>query len=130
MLLILLFVGGVLALTSIGRLEDPEFTLKKAMVITTYPGATAQQVEEEVTYRLENAIQELGDIDHVSSISKPGLSQITVDMKTTLRADDMPQIWDELRRKVNDVSRRLPLALGSPWCVMISPTFTASCWPS
>ncbi len=114
MLLILLFVGGVLALTSIGRLEDPEFTLKKAMVITTYPGATAQQVEEEVTYRLENAIQELGDIDHVSSISKPGLSQITVDMKTTLRADDMPQIWDELRRKVNDVSRRLPPGAGQP----------------
>ncbi|WP_411360748.1 efflux RND transporter permease subunit [Pseudidiomarina sp. YC-516-91] len=114
MLLLLLLVGGVLALTNIGRLEDPEFTLKKAMVITTYPGATAQQVEEEVTYRIENAIQELGNVDHISSISKPGLSQITVDMKTTLRAKDMPQIWDELRRKVNDVTRRLPPGAGQP----------------
>ncbi|MFC0445819.1 efflux RND transporter permease subunit [Pseudidiomarina halophila] len=114
LLLILLFVGGVLALTNIGRLEDPEFTLKRAMVITAYPGASAQQVEEEVTYRLENAIQELGNIDHISSISQPGLSQITIDMKTTLRADDMPQIWDELRRKVNDVTRRLPPGAQQP----------------
>ncbi|MDN7124364.1 efflux RND transporter permease subunit [Pseudidiomarina sp. 1APP75-32.1] len=114
LLLVLLLVGGVLALTNIGRLEDPEFTLKKAMVITAYPGASAQQVEEEVTYRLENAIQELGNIDHINSISKPGLSQITVDMKTTLRADDMPQIWDELRRKVNDVTRRLPPGAEQP----------------
>lgn len=114
LLLVILMIGGVLALTNIGRLEDPEFTLKKAMVITAYPGATAQQVEEEVTYRLENAIQELGNIDHISSISQPGLSQVTVDMKTTLRAADMPQIWDELRRKVNDVTRRLPPGAQQP----------------
>ncbi|RUO62510.1 efflux RND transporter permease subunit [Pseudidiomarina insulisalsae] len=114
MLLILLLVGGVLALTNIGRLEDPEFTLKKAMVITAYPGSTAQQVEEEVTYRIENALQELGNIDHISSISKPGLSQITIDMKTTLRAHEMPQIWDELRRKVNDVTRQLPPGVQQP----------------
>ncbi len=114
LLLVLLMVGGVLALTNIGRLEDPEFTLKKAMVITAYPGASAQQVEEEVTYRLENALQELGNIDHISSISQPGLSQITVDMQTTLRADDMPQIWDELRRKINDVTRRLPPGAQQP----------------
>lgn len=114
LLLILLLVGGVIALSSIGRLEDPEFTLKKAMVITAYPGANAQQVEEEVTYRIENAIQELGNIDHISSISKPGLSQITVDMEATLRAKDMPQVWDELRRKVNDVTRQLPPGAQQP----------------
>ena len=108
MLLLILLVGGALALQNIGRLEDPEFTLKQAMVITQYPGATAQQVEEEVTYRLENALQELGNIDHITSVSQPGLSQITVEMHSTLRKHQMPQVWDELRRKINDTRAQLP----------------------
>ena len=96
MFLLLLLVGGIVALTQLGRLEDPEFTIKQAMVITPYSGASAQQVEEEVTYRLENAIQELSYVDNIRSISKPGLSQITVEMKSIYRADDLEQIWDEL----------------------------------
>ncbi len=108
MLLLILLVGGIVSLSQIGRLEDPEFTLKQAIIITQYPGATAQQVEEEVTYRIENAIQELGELDHITSISQPGLSQIIVEMHSTLRKQHMPQIWDELRRKVNDVARKLP----------------------
>jgi multidrug efflux pump subunit AcrB len=114
MFLLLLLVGGIVALTQLGRLEDPEFTIKQAMVITPYSGASARQVEEEVTYRLENAIQELSYVDNIRSISKPGLSQITVEMKSIYRADDLEQIWDELRRKVNDTKRRLPPGTGEP----------------
>lgn len=112
--LLILLVGGVIALQELGRLEDPEFTLKKAMVITTYPGASAQQVEEEVTYPLENAIQELSYVDYITSVSKPGLSQITVEMKSTYRKDDLAQIWDELRRKINDHKAELPPGTGEP----------------
>lgn len=112
--LLILLVGGVIALQQLGRLEDPEFTLKKAMVITAYPGASAQQVEEEVTYPLENAIQELSYVDYITSISKPGLSQITVEMKSTYRKDDLAQIWDELRRKINDHKAELPPGTGEP----------------
>ena len=82
MLFLILLIGGLVALTQLGRLEDPKFTIKQAMVITPYPGASAQQVEEEVTYKLENAIQELSYVDHVKSISKPGLSQITAEITT------------------------------------------------
>lgn len=114
MLLLILFLGGLVALQNIGRLEDPEFTLKQAMVITQYPGATAQQVEEEVTYRLENAIQELSYVDHVTSVSQPGLSQIMIEMHSTLRKHQMPQVWDELRRKVNDARKTLPPGSGEP----------------
>ncbi|OZB07005.1 MAG: MFS transporter [Idiomarina sp. 34-48-12] len=114
MLLLILFLGGLVALQNIGRLEDPEFTLKQAMVITQYPGATAQQVEEEVTYRLENAIQELSYVDHVTSVSQPGLSQIMIEMHSTLRKHQMPQVWDELRRKVNDSRKTLPPGSGEP----------------
>ncbi|WP_417663749.1 efflux RND transporter permease subunit [Pseudidiomarina donghaiensis] len=114
MVLMILLLGGLVALQQIGRLEDPEFTLKQAMVITQYPGATAQQVEEEVTYRLENAIQELSYVDHITSVSKPGLSQIMIEMHSTLRKHQMPQVWDELRRKVNDTRAQLPPGSSEP----------------
>ncbi len=114
LLLLILLVGGFIALDKIGRLEDPEFTLKQAMVVTSYPGATAQQVEEELTYRIENAIQQLPYIDHITSVSTPGLSQVKVDMKTTLREHQMAQVWDEMRRKINDVQRELPPGVGQP----------------
>ena len=114
LLLLILLVGGTFTLLQMGRLEDPEFTLKQAMVITQYPGATSQQVEEEVTYRLENAIQELPYVDFVTSISQPGLSQITVEMHATLRKHQMPQVWDELRRKVNDTRKFLPPGSAEP----------------
>ncbi|RUO42919.1 MFS transporter [Aliidiomarina taiwanensis] len=110
--LLILLIGGILALQQIGRLEDPEFTIKQAMVIVPYPGASAEQVEEEVTVPLENAIQELAYIYHITSISQPGMAQITVEMKDQYRADVLPQIWDELRRKVNDKSRELPPGVG------------------
>lgn len=113
LLLLILLIGGSVALHNLGRLEDPEFTLKQALVMTSYPGASAQQVEEEVTHRLESAIQELEYIRHITSISKPGLSQITVEVKDIYRRKELKQIWDELRRKVNDSQPRLPPGAGS-----------------
>jgi len=110
---ILLF-GGIVAYNGLGRLEDPEFTLKKAMVTTVYPGASPSQVEEEVTYPLENAIQQLPYVDYVTSISSAGFSQITIEMKPTYRKNDLKQIWDELRRKVNDLKPRLPPGVHTP----------------
>lgn len=110
---ILLF-GGIVAYNGLGRLEDPEFTLKKAMVTTVYPGASPSQVEEEVTYPLENAIQQLPYVDYVTSISSAGFSQITIEMKHTYRKNDLKQIWDELRRKVNDLKPRLPPGVRTP----------------
>ncbi|TLX51859.1 MFS transporter [Pseudoalteromonas ruthenica] len=108
MFALFLLIGGTVSYFSLGQLEDPEFTLKKAMVITLYPGASPQQVEEEVTYPIENAIQELPYVDYVTSISSNGKSQITVEMKSTYRKEDLRQIWDELRRKINDVSASMP----------------------
>ena len=111
--LILLF-GGISAYTGLGQLEDPQFTLKQAMVITQYPGASPQQVEEEVSYPLENAIQQLPYVDHVTSISTAGTSQIMVEMKGIYRAKELKQIWDELRRKVNDLTPQLPPGVRPP----------------
>ncbi|TMP39437.1 efflux RND transporter permease subunit [Pseudoalteromonas rubra] len=114
MFALLLLLAGTVSYFGLGQLEDPEFTLKKAMVITVYPGASPQQVEEEVTYPIENAIQSLPYVDYVTSISSPGQSQITVEMKSTYRKEDLKQIWDELRRKINDLKPNLPPGVYPP----------------
>jgi len=111
---LILLCGGISAYTGLGQLEDPQFTLKQAMVITQYPGASPQQVEEEVSYPLENAIQQLPYVDHVTSISTAGTSQIMVEMKGIYRAKELKQIWDELRRKVNDLTPQLPPGVKAP----------------
>lgn len=103
-----------MAYFGLGRLEDPQFTLKQALIITSYPGASPLQVEEEVSYPIENAIQQLPYVDHVTSISTNGTSQIMVEMKGIYRAKELKQIWDELRRKVHDLTPQLPPGVQTP----------------
>ena len=104
----LLVLGGVYAYTELGRLEFPDFTIKTAVVMTSYPGATPEEVEEEVTDPLETAIQQMSQLKEIRSLSKAGLSIIYVDIKDKYFSHDMPQIWDELRKKVNDARPGLP----------------------
>ena len=104
----LIFVGGIHSFTSLGQLEDPDFTVKTAVVVTQYPGATPEEVELEVTDLLETAIQELPQLKKITSYSRAGLSIIKVEIKQEYWADRLPQVWDELRRKVHDAEPRLP----------------------
>ena len=69
------FVGGIVSFNHLARLEDPEFTIKEALVITPYPGATAAEVETEVSDKIEKAVQQLGQLKEVESKSDRGLSQ-------------------------------------------------------
>ncbi|MCV6590131.1 MAG: efflux RND transporter permease subunit [Marinobacterium sp.] len=114
MFALLLLIGGGIAFLGLGQLEDPPFTIKEAMIITSYPGASAQQVEEEVTAPLENQIQQLAYVDKIRSISAPGLSQITVEIQSIYAGDELRQIWDELRRKINDYQGALPPGVNPP----------------
>ena len=114
MFTLILLIGGLMAFTGLGQLEDPPFTIKDAVVVTLYPGATSTEVEEEVTYPIEKAIQELSYVDEIRSLSTSGMSQITVTMKNNYGPDELPQIWDELRRKVNDMSSSLPPGVQAP----------------
>jgi multidrug efflux pump subunit AcrB len=111
--LIILAIGGTQAFFNLGRLEDPKFTIKDAVIVATYPGATPTEVEEELTYPLEKQIRQLPYIDNITSISSAGMSQITVHMKLTYGGDELPQIWDEMRRKVNDLKPSLPGGVNS-----------------
>jgi multidrug efflux pump subunit AcrB len=106
--MLLAVVGGLVAYFNIGRLEDPEFTIKQALIITPYPGASAEEVAQEVTNPIEIACQQLGQLDFVESESTRGRSIVIVNIRDRYDKHRIPQVWDELRRKIADVQPRLP----------------------
>lgn len=110
----IIVVGGIFSYFSLGRLEDPPFSVKTALVITQYPGATPEEVEQEVTDRLETAIHQMPQVKHIYSMSREGLSYIKVDIKDRYWAKDLPQVWDELRRKITDTTSSLPPGASTP----------------
>jgi multidrug efflux pump subunit AcrB len=111
-LTVVMIGAGMMAYQGLSRLEDPEFTIKDALVITSYPGASAAEVEEEVSDRLEKAVQNMGQLKRVVSKSDRGLSTLTVTIKDKYDKSLLPQVWDELRRKIGDAQRELPPGAG------------------
>ncbi|MFN3239383.1 MAG: efflux RND transporter permease subunit [Pseudomonadales bacterium] len=105
---------GYIGIESIGRLEDPPFPVKTAYVITQYPGASALEVEKEVTDQIEAALQELPYVDHMISKSVNGRSEIQIDMLQQYGLEDTPQIYDELRRRVGEAAYLLPAEANPP----------------
>ncbi|MDJ0867849.1 MAG: efflux RND transporter permease subunit [Myxococcota bacterium] len=110
----LLLIGGTLSFLSLGQLEDPVFTVKKALVVTDYPGADPREVELEVTDRIEKAIQEMVQLDSTYSWSRAGRSIIKVEIREEYWAERLPQIWDELRKKIRDATAAFPPGAGEP----------------
>ena len=106
--MLFVLLGGVVAYHRIGRLEDPEFTIKEALIITPYPGASPEEVAKEVTNPIEIACQQLGQLKRVESESTRGRSIVSAVIQDRFNKDRIPQVWDELRRKINDVQPRLP----------------------
>ena len=107
-LVLCLVVGGLFAYNAMSKLEDPEIKVRQAMVVTTYPGASAHQVELQVTDPLEKSIREMAAVDYVQSQSYADLSLITVELKTTTPPGEVEQEWDMLRRKVDNAQSQLP----------------------
>ena len=112
-LTVVMLGAGLSAYQGLSRLEDPEFTIKDALVITQYPGASAAEVEEEVSDRLEKAVQKMGQLKRVVSKSDRGLSTLTVTIKDKYDKNLLPQVWDELRRKIGDAQDELPPGAGT-----------------
>ena len=119
----LVIVGGIYSYFALGQLEDPDFTVKTAMVITQYPGATGEEVELEVTDRIETALQEMPQLRYLTSWSRAGLSMIKVEIKQEYSAERLPQVWDLLRRKIGDAVQQMPPVCSS----RTSWTTSASC---
>jgi multidrug efflux pump subunit AcrB len=98
------------------RFEDPEFTIREAQVVTSYPGATPEEVAKEVTEALESAIQQLQEVEEIRSVSSAGTSRITVEIKYAFSPtkDALQIIWGKLRNKVEDAQSSLPPGAGMP----------------
>lgn len=105
---LVLILGGIYSFFTMSKLEDPAITVKQAMVVTAFPGASAWQVELEVSDVLEKSIRSMGDLDHVESRSMDDVSEILVELSSTVPLDELQQNWDILRRKVANVQSQLP----------------------
>ncbi len=114
-LTILSLTYGYMVYEQMGKLQDPEFTIKDALIITNYPGASAKEVEKEVTDKLVNKIQELQYVKRIKSKNSAGQSIITVRMKDKYKYKELQQIWDEVRKKLRDVTPQLPPRAGAPY---------------
>ncbi|MFI3239139.1 MAG: efflux RND transporter permease subunit [Bacteroidales bacterium] len=104
----ILVVGGILSYDRMSKLEDPAIKIKQAMVVTTYPGGSSYEVEQQVTDCLERAIRSMNNVDILESSSYADLSMITVNLHPTVPNGDTEQYWDILRRKVGDAQKELP----------------------
>ncbi len=114
-LIIVIIVGGALSFLSLGRAEDPDFTLKIMIVRTLWPGATAREVEMELTERIEKKLQETASLDILKSASRAGESLIFVQLKDYTRSADVPESWRQVRRKLDDIKASLPPGVQGPF---------------
>jgi multidrug efflux pump len=114
-LLILLSLAGVLAYTKLGQKEDPEFTVKAMLVQAAWPGASAQQMAEQVTDKLEKKLQEVAEIDYTTSYAKPGVTQITISLREDTAPSAVPQVWYQVRKKLGDIQHTLPQGVRGPF---------------
>lgn len=110
----LFFVAGIVSYNKLGRMEDPDFTIKQMVVTVAWPGATARQVEEQVTDKIEKKLQDLPGLDYLKSYSTPGFSVIYVNLKDTVLKKDIRNRWVEARNMVNDMANTLPTGVMAP----------------
>ena len=111
---LLILIAGYISYTLLPRFEDPEFIIRQAQIITPYPGASAQEVTEEVTDTVENALQQLQGVKEIKSVSTPGLSEIMIEF-TIASAKTRPELnqkFTQMRAKIGDMQNRLPPGAG------------------
>jgi multidrug efflux pump len=108
-------VAGISAYFSLGRQEDPEFTIKTMVIQAFWPGATAREQELQVTDKLEKKLQELAYFDFIASYSKPGESTLKLNLRQDTPARAVPALWYEVRKKVADIQGNLPAGVQGPY---------------
>ena len=113
----LMFVAllmGVFSYMNLGREEDPSFTIKTMVIQTSWPGATQDETLLQVTDRIEKKLEELDSLDYVKSYTRPGESTVFVYLRDTTQAEDIPQIWYQVRKKINDIRGEFPKGIQGP----------------
>lgn len=113
--LILLFVAGFFSYTSLNQREDPDFTVKTMVVQVMWPGATEQQMEDQVVDKIEKKLLELPTLDYTSSQIRPGYAIININLGDTIRGNDVTDSWYQVRKKVGDIRSNLPPGVQGPY---------------
>ncbi|MCA3584739.1 MAG: efflux RND transporter permease subunit [Methylocystis sp.] len=113
-LMIALFVAGAMAYMRLGRAEDPSFTIKVAVITAAWPGATTQEMQDQVSDRIEKKLQELPSFDRVETYTKPGFVVLQLVFKDSTRSQLMPELFYQIRKKMNDLRPDLPAGLIGP----------------
>jgi multidrug efflux pump len=114
-LMLISAIAGLMAYTSLGREEDPPFTIKTMVVKTLWPGATTTETINQITDRIEKKLEEVPHLDYVRSYTKPGESIIFVNLKDSVRAAEVPDLWYQVRKKVGDIRQNLPSGIYGPY---------------
>ncbi|MGR3993196.1 efflux RND transporter permease subunit [Pseudomonas sp. 1121_17] len=113
----LMFVSvlmGVFSYFNLGREEDPSFTIKTMVIQTRWPGATQDETLNQVTDRIEKKLEELDSLDYVKSYTRPGESTVYVYLRDTTKAPDIPAIWYQVRKKIDDIRGQFPKGIQGP----------------
>lgn len=110
----LTFIAGIFSYQQLGRMEDPEFVIRTMIVSVGWPGASATQVEEQVTDKIEKKLQDTPGLDYLKSYSKPGQAVIYVTLKESVSEKDIRPTWVEVRNMVNDIKGTLPQGVIGP----------------
>ena len=114
-LMLISAIAGLMAYTSLGREEDPPFTIKVMVVKTLWPGATTTETINQITDRIEKKLEEVPHLDYVRSYTKPGKSIVFVNLKDSVRAAEVPDLWYQVRKKVGDIRQNLPSGIYGPY---------------
>lgn len=113
--MMMLAIIGAMSYSNLGQSEDPPFTFKAMIINTQWPGATAQEVSEQVTERIEKKLMETGEFDKVISFSRPSESQVTFVARDSLRSKQVPELWYQIRKKIGDIQHTLPRGVHGPF---------------
>ncbi|MFP6848155.1 MAG: efflux RND transporter permease subunit [Pseudomonas sp.] len=114
-LMLLLAIVGAISYTKLGQSEDPPFTFKAMVVRTNWPGASAEEVAQQVTERIEKKLMETGEYDRIVSFSRPGESQVTFLARDSMHSDEIPDLFYQVRKKVSDIRHTLPQGIQGPF---------------
>jgi multidrug efflux pump subunit AcrB len=108
-------VAGIFSYKSLGREEDPAFTIKTMVVQASWPGATVNEMTSQVTERIEKKLEELDSLDYTKSYTTPGLTTVFVNLRDTTKGPDIPAIWVQVRNKIGDIRGQLPSGVQGPF---------------
>ena len=113
-MILALGAAGAYSYLNLGRAEDPTFTIKTMLVSAAWPGATAEEMQDQVADKIEKKVQELPYLDRVESYSRPGVSVVKITLADSTPPSQVQDLWYQVRKKIGDIKGELPAGVAGP----------------